>query len=273
MIHKLAIVALLVFALACPARADMIVRTTDGRTYRLPVGRENLKSITFSGQSQITPAPTPPKNKPGGQVKPQVWLDQQVFQPGQAIRVHFTAPAEYDQSAWVGIVPSRIDHGSEMKNDRYDLAFQHLKKRTRGTLTFKAPTAPGQYDFRMHNRDRDGVETAFVSFTVAGAPAAADQPRLWLDGQVFRVGQRIQVHFTAPAGYDKSAWIGIIPQSVPHGSEATNDRSDLAYQYLNKRTEGTFVFVAPNKPGRYDFRMNDRDNGGRETASVSFTVQ
>ena len=54
--------------------------------------------------------------------------------------------------------------------------------------------------------------------------------------------------------------------------EATNDQYDLEYEYLDNRTSGVLVFTAPDKPGSYDFRMHDRNDGGVEVAYVSFTV-
>jgi len=96
--------------------------------------------------------------------------------------------------------------------------------------------------------------------------------KLWLDKMTFAPGETIKVHFTAPASYEKNAWIGIIPSSIPHGEEATNDQNDLGYQYLNKKTSGLFTFTAPTEPGNYDFRMNDSDSNGKEVAAVSFSI-
>ncbi|MGQ8335787.1 hypothetical protein ACUNWD_04495 [Sunxiuqinia sp. A32] len=88
----------------------------------------------------------------------------------------------------------------------------------------------------------------------------------------FKPGEIIYVDFTAPGSYADNAWVGIIPSSVQHGSEATNDKYDLTYQYLKKRTSGRLEFKAPAKEGSFDLRMNDSDSGGKEVASVSFVV-
>jgi hypothetical protein len=63
-----------------------------------------------------------------------------------------------------------------------------------------------------------------------------------------------------------------VPSHVPHGSEAENDKNDIAYQYLKGMQSGTMIFKAPAKIGAYDFRMHDTDNNGKEVASVSFQV-
>lgn len=110
-----------------------------------------------------------------------------------------------------------------------------------------------------------------VGMTMA-ATASATEPTLSLDKTVFAPGESIQVRFTAPGNWTGNAWVGIIPSSVPHGSEAVNDQHDIAYQYLESRVEGVLTFTAP-QPGSWDFRMHDTDGNGREAASVSFEVR
>lgn len=93
-------------------------------------------------------------------------LDKTEFSPSEKIVVHFTAPATYASNAWVGIIPSGVEHGSETENDKHDIAYQYLDKKVAGTFTFTAPEKSGSYDFRMHDTDSDGKEVASVSFTV-----------------------------------------------------------------------------------------------------------
>ncbi len=200
-------------------------------------------------------------------------LEKTAFAPGETITVHFTAPGYFPDNAWIGIIPSQVPHGNESQNDKYDLAYQYLKKRTSGSMVFKAPSQPGSYDIRMHDTDNNGKEVASVSFNVgpeAGGPAA--QSPLRLDKVTFAPGEKITVHFTTPAVFPPDAWIGLIPSQAPHGSESENDKYDLAYQYMEGKSAGSLVFPAPAKPGSYDFRMHDTDNNGREVASVTFTV-
>ncbi len=114
-----------------------------------------------------------------------------------------------------------------------------------------------------------------VVLLVVGTGSALAQEEglgLRLDKMTFEVGEQIQVHFTAPSSFSEDAWVGIIPSNVPHGSEAENDKYDLAYQYLKGLTSGVLTFAAPDTPGSYDFRMHDTDADGREVASVTFTV-
>ncbi len=196
-----------------------------------------------------------------------LWLDKTEFSVGETILVHFEASDKFPEKAWVGIVPSNIEHGSESKNDAHDVSYQYLRKRTAGTLTFRAPGRIDKYDFRMNDTDHSGNEVASVSFTVKEISAT-----LSLDKTDFVTGELIKLHFKSTSPFTNQAWVGIIPSHVPHGSETTNDQHDISYKRLHSQTEGTLTFTAPGKPGDYDFRLNDTDKNGNEVASVSFKV-
>ena len=214
-------------------------------------------------------------------------VDRSAVGPGEQLTVSFSVAPGLKSNAWIGIVPSHVAHGSESVNDQNDVTYQYLQNRTSGTMNFAAPMAPGSYDFRFHDTDDNGVELAFVSFVVGGQrsseampgksfepqgmPYVGSEATLRIDKSAYRQGEQIRLHFTAPAHYAENAWIGIIPSHIPHGSEAVNDQNDITYQYVQKRTSGEMLFTAP-QPGRWDLRLNDTDNNGRETASVSFTV-
>ncbi len=96
--------------------------------------------------------------------------------------------------------------------------------------------------------------------------------QLTLNKQSFARGEQIQVTYRAPAGLDRSAWIGIIPSNIPHGDEEVNDAHDVTYQYLEGRTSGTLMFTAPSS-GYWDLRMHSSDSSGVEIATVSFTTR
>ncbi|EKD41218.1 MAG: hypothetical protein ACD_73C00801G0008 [uncultured bacterium] len=115
-----------------------------------------IASVSFSVEGTVEPS----------EVKPTLGLTKQTFSAREEIVVQFTAPAGYALDAWIGIIPSYIPHGKESKNDQYDLSYQYLNNRTEGTLTFLAPATKGNYDLRMNNTDKDGLEVATVSFKV-----------------------------------------------------------------------------------------------------------
>lgn len=208
-------------------------------------------------------------------VKPyQLKLEKTAFAPGESIDVGFKVTGKLDRTAWVGIIPANVTHGSEAHNDQYDIAYQYLNGAMAGEMTFKAPTEPGRYDFRLNSTDSNGKELTYVSFTVAEESVeSSEDVFLSLPKKVYHPNETIVVSFKADPNYENNAWVGIIPSKVSHGSEAHNDQYDLTYQYLQGQAEGKLRFNAPSTPGSYDFRMNDTDSDGVEVYSVSFTVR
>jgi len=93
-------------------------------------------------------------------------LEQNQFAPGETIRIMFTASDGLPSDAWIGIIPSQIQHGQESINDLYDLSYQYLNNRTSGVLEFNAPQQLGEFDLRLHDTDANGVELASVTFLV-----------------------------------------------------------------------------------------------------------
>ena len=197
-----------------------------------------------------------------------VWIDDPATAvPGGTVVVHFEAAPTFHDNAWVGVVPSEVPHGNEAENDRYDVDYEYLKKRTSGTFELQAPAHVGSYDVRMHDSDHNGREVASASFEVVEVGG-----KVWLDKTDFATGEVMAVHFEVPPGLNPRAWAGIVPSEVPHGDEATNDKHDVSYQYLNGRAEGTLSFSAPSTEGSFDIRLHDSDGGGSEIASVTFSI-
>lgn len=121
------------------------------------------------GMSQFQKLLNPSANKPAAVIRneePRLWLDKATYAPGEQMAVHFTAPASFEDNAWVGIFPADAPHGSEETNDQNKLIFQYLRKRTSGDLVFIGTTRPGSYDLRMNDNDSNGTEVATVPFTV-----------------------------------------------------------------------------------------------------------
>lgn len=99
-------------------------------------------------------------------------LDKKAYSPGELITVNFKADTSWDSNAWVGIIPSKIKHGTEYENDKYDLVYAYIGKKNEGTFTFSAPLKVGKYDVRMNDTDFGtedgsvGKEVASVTFEV-----------------------------------------------------------------------------------------------------------
>ena len=73
-----------------------------------------------------------------------------------------------DKNAWIGIVPSDIEHGLEAINDKHDLSYVYLNGNNNSTLNMVAPTEPGSYDLRMNeSASKQGAkELTFITITV-----------------------------------------------------------------------------------------------------------
>lgn len=209
----------------------------------------------------------------------QLLIDKDEFKPGEEVYVSYNTAEPLPENAWIGIIPAFTPHGNEAENDKHDVSYRYLSGSTAGKMTFKAPTQPGIYDFRLNSSDNNGKELAASKpFKVKRPPATEtmENVEVWLrldKTTPFRPGEEIVVRFQANPNYNDNAWVGIIPSSVAHGDEALNDQYDMTYQYLSKRSAGELRFTAPTEPGYYDLRMHDTDNSGREVASVSFSVE
>jgi len=196
-------------------------------------------------------------------------LDKKAYLPLENVVVTFTARADYAETAWIGVVPSNVPH-TQVDSEANDLAYEYVKKRITGTMTFQAPRLEGSYDLRMFNVDIGGTEVASVTFEVKGNLGVG---QLKLDKAAYAPGETVNVHFTAGERFTKEAWVGLFTSDLPHAKSGPSDQHDLAYRYLEGTSKGVLSFKAPYELGTYDFRMFDTsDDDGEETASVTFTV-
>jgi outer membrane protein OmpA-like peptidoglycan-associated protein len=197
-------------------------------------------------------------------------LDKKDYSPGETIQITVSATGETKSGAWIGMIPSKVPHGTTEENDRNDLTYQYLGDKTSGVFEMAAPIEPGSYDIRLMEGEHTGdKEIASQTFRVAAVDYAA---KLSLSKTNLLPGEKVDVTFSVSRALPKGAWLGIIPSDVPHGSEATNDQHDVNYQYIGDKTSATLTFQVPEKSGAYDFRLNDTDSNGHEIASVSFTI-
>ena len=93
------------------------------------------------------------------------------------------------------------------------------------------------------------------------------------DKSEYNTGELIKVWYILPENADSSAWIGIISDTVAHGSEKTNDAYDIAYEYIGDKKNDTVEFYAPDLPGTYNIRLHNSDADGLESDYVIFTVK
>jgi hypothetical protein len=79
----------------------------------------------------------------------------------------------------------------------------------------------------------------------------------------------VEIDFIAPQDLGGGASICMVPASVPHGSEKTNEEKALVWELLAGRKSGRVVLITPGEenpqhPGMYQIRIND--GHGREVA-------
>ena len=211
------------------------------------------------------------------EVKSVLVVDKATVKTGEQIVVTYTTQEGLDKNAWIGLIPSATQHGSEAENDKYDVSYKYMGGQAIGTMVFNAPTTPGNYDFRMNESDSkaNAKELATISFVVEGVVQENLPNVISIEKTTFAPGETIVVKYTSESGMDKNAWIGVIPSEIEHGFEAKNDEHDVSYVYLKGENNSTINMVAPNKPGSYDLRMNESDSksGAKELTSTSFTVK
>lgn len=199
-----------------------------------------------------------------------VSLSKTEVEPGEEITVEFKAEGTIGENAWIGLIPAGVEHGNESKNDENDLTYQYLGDKTSGIMSFVAPADTGKYDFRLNSTDNNGVEVASVTFSVKGV--ANTKADITIEKKSFAQGEQINISFKANPAWEAKAWIGLVPAATKHGSATENDKVDVAYDYMDKRSKGTMKFTAPSEAGKYSLRMFDAYSG-KEVKSVDFTVQ
>ncbi len=95
-------------------------------------------------------------------------LDKTQYKNGDTIIVTVKADGVGEAcSAWVGILPASVAHGSEDENDKYDIDFYYLTSLENGTAEFNVQLDAGKYDIRVFDSDDDGVELGYIGFEFA----------------------------------------------------------------------------------------------------------
>jgi hypothetical protein len=135
--------------------------------YELSMHTKDLDGNSNTGMDEITSV-TIEVIDPNAQTRTldaDMEISKESYSPGETITVNYTAPSTWDNTAWIGIVPSIVEHGNERENFKNKLSHKNLSG-PKGTVTFTAPEQPGVYDLRMHNTDKDGMEVEDIRIIV-----------------------------------------------------------------------------------------------------------
>jgi len=227
---------------------------------------KTTNTTTTPATSTITTSPSTP-----AEVKA-LSLNKSTFVRGEKITASFELKqGTVEENGWIGVVPANIPSGKEIDAEGKYITYEYLKGMTAGSKFLSAPNIPGEYSVRIYSSDSEGIELARADFKVS--EPTENEATVKVDKSTYAPGEEIIATFTAPL-YPDSAWLGLIPSEVEHGSESTNDANDLAYQYLEGKTSGTLNFTAPEKPGKYDLRLNTADSfNGVEITYTTFEVK
>ncbi len=205
---------------------------------------------------------------------------------GEDISITFGAPTSQARIAWLLVLPASD------KNPGSELAAKYLASGSRGRkgagtyafylmsscrriagdnnlcrVTFRTIKAQA-YHARLFKdaKAAKGAQAAQAAFTVEDS-----KWKVRADKGYVVVKDKIKVHYTAPVVHSISAWVGIVDADIKHGKEKRNDDFDLAFKYV-RGTRGTYEFIAPDKPGHYDFRLHDTDFDGKQVDFDGFIV-
>ena len=165
---------------------------------------------------------------------------------------------------WVGIYRIGEDLEGGAKAETYRITDKRVKEK----MGWTAPSAPGEYEFRVFDRDDDGrYGLDRIRFTVVVTPTPG---ALALDKETYVVGEPMDLTVNLQEGrHYKYPWIGLYSIGGPLEGGA----EDETYRKTDKRVKEKMTWNAPSSPGQYEFRLFDRDNDGRyRLDSIRFTV-
>ena len=174
--------------------------------------------------------------------------------PDSNITVRFNAPAGRPTRDWIALY--RLGD----PNTAYGLGWSYTGGAQSGTLTFKSPSLPGDYEFRYLLNDgyedvavSSVVSVSYARFSITSAPGDADP------------GQAITGAWSVPEGRPSNDWVGFYRAGAP-------DSDFLAYQYTNGTATGTMTVVAPSLAGNFEFRYFLNNTFARAAVSTQTTV-
>ena len=178
-------------------------------------------------------------------------------------------PGRYYGNAWIGLFTRPDDAAGGAGVEHHRLSYQRARLNTK-SLKFNGPSTPGKYSFRLYDRDAHYFLLDTIDFDVT-VPPTPDVLSLnktdYVTGESIRLGVALK-----PGRYYGNTWIGLFKKATESDAGARIAGHRITYQRARLNTK-ELNWKAPGEPGRYDFRLYDRDAGHYEIASTSFEVR
>jgi subtilisin family serine protease len=191
-------------------------------------------------------------------IQPSLAVSPTTVEGGSSVTVTLTnGPG--GANAWIGFTAVGTPDGPG-KYVQWTYVGSGLSTRT---WTITAPTAPGQYEFRLF--PNDGYVRAATSPAVTVTPPPA--PTLSVSATTVSSGGQVTVTLANGPGNAKD-WIGFTAVGTPDGRGQY-----LQWVYVGAgMTTHTWTITAPTAPGQYEFRFFANDTYNRLATSPAVTV-
>jgi len=155
-----------------------------------------------------------------------------------------------DGGAWVGLFRPAYEAPGGARVGEERVAWQRAGE----SMAFAAPDWPGTYEFRLFDRDANEYEIDRAGIRVE-APAA--EGALRLPKERFVAGEAFDLAVALPDRRTlRSPWVELVRAADGGGAFARRPVQRIHWRHAES---GALRFTAPEWPGRYEFRLFDRE--------------
>lgn len=197
-------------------------------------------------------------------------LPRTTYPAGATVIVGVSLPEDvYVDRPYVALFSPGLPAPGGGLGTRVRQSYQHFEGH-QAVLRFTAPVWPGQYEFRLYDRNDDQfvLDQAGFSVEIPAAPGC-----LSVSPAVTRVGTTVAVSVDLPAGtYLDRPYVALYWQGTEQDdTTAGHDPERLAYQHFDGLT-ATLTFTAPPTPGTCELRLFDRNDDRYVLDRTAFRV-
>jgi len=131
-----------------------------------------------------------------------------------------------------------------------------LKTRTKGVMTLEVPRMIGDYRLWLYGAMRRKVlvsKPVHIEIDFAGADLSLP------GGARLKPGEKFDIVFRELPNGSYYNWVAIIPADTPKNVRLEDVQGIAKQVYLKNRPEGRLTFTAPEKPGKYLLRLQDKE--------------